>query len=212
MTNVEYYKNYFLTDVQNIMKTLNDNNKLSIHHFVRPGTEGRTKQAYLKSKSQRMFLHCFFFLVLIDQAIHAGLREEHAIFERIAGYPKFVGILSSYNSNMHPTLLLLIGTSLQDGENEYSIIKCFEELTEYFLDDYENFFHCVFPQYADSLETKSAQTAVYKTVLLEMQNAMLWKNLQKDFNFITPNIQMFRLIIKFFNETVNRKLTNLKMN
>lgn len=202
MTSIEYYKNYFPTDLQNVMATLEHGNRISIHSFISvdaDGHFGRTRQAFLEAHSPRIFLYCFFFTALIDQAIHAALREEHDSFEKIAGYPKFAGILSSYNHNMEPALLLLISTVYLDGEDEKSIVDDFKSLTDYFLNDYIDFFHNVFPEYTNRLSTRENQNRAIKNVFSAIKSEMIWEYVPKGTAIITPDKKLYRKLIDTFN-------------
>ena len=203
MTSIEYYKNYFPADLQNVMATLEHGNRISIHSLISAdahGHFGRTRQAFLESKSPRMFLYCFFFIALIDQAIHAALRGEQDNFEKIAGYPKLAGILSSYWHNMEPALLLLISTIYLDEEDEKCIVDDFELLTNYFLNDYIDFFHNVFPEYANHLSTREMQNRAIKNVFSAIKSEMIWEYVPKGTAIISPDQKLYRKLIDTFNQ------------
>ncbi len=212
MNSIEYYKEYFSTDIQNVMRTLEHGNRISIHSLISDDATdhfGRTRRAFLETKSPRMFLFCFFYTALIDQAIHSSLRSEHHNFERIAGYPKFAGILSSYWSNMDPSLLLLIATVYIKNENEVDVIKDFSDLTDFFFDDYIDFFQNIFPEYADGLETRNQQNeAIYK-VFSEISYSMQWSVVAKGTAIISPNLELYKVWILSLNEKLNKKIAKI---
>ena len=214
MSSIEYYKEYFSTDIQNVMRTLEHGNRISIHSLISNNATdhfGRTRRAFLETKSPRMFLFCFFYTALIDQAIHSSLRAEHQNFERIAGYPKFAGILSSYWSNMDPSLLLLIATVYIKDENEIDVIKDFSDLTDFFLDDYIDFFHNLFPEYADGLKTRDHQNKAINKVFNEIRYSMQWSVVSKGTAIISPNLELYKVWILSLNEKVNKKIVKMPM-
>lgn len=88
------------------------------------------------------FCFCLFFTTLIDQAIHAGQREEHSVFDLHAQYPKIVGILSGAHANVHPALLLGIATLYLDDRCADDDL---EELAQFFRQDYRHFLKDVLP-------------------------------------------------------------------
>ncbi len=184
------------------MATLEHGNQISIHSLISSdahGHFGRTRRAFLASKSPYKFLHCFFFTALIDQAIHTALRDEHYKFEQIAGYPKFVGILSSYSHNIDPAVLLLISTVYLNEQNEKSIIDDFKSLTEYFLNDYIDFFHNVFPEYTNRLSTREKQNRAIRNVFSAIKSEMIWEYVPKGTAIIIPDQQLYRKLIDTFN-------------
>lgn len=212
MNSIEYYKEYFSTDIQNVMRTLEHGNRISIHSLISDDATdhfGRTRRAFLETKSPRMFLFCFFYTALIDQAIHSSLRFEHQNFERIAGYPKFVGILSSYWSNMDPALLLLIATVYIKDENEIEVTMDFNDLSDFFLDDYIDFFQNVFPEYADGLKTSDQQNEAIYNVFSEISYSMQWGIVPKETAIISPNLKLYKAWILILNEKLNKKITKM---
>ena len=214
MNSIEYYREIFPTDIQNIMQTLGHGNRISIHSLISDDATdhfGQTRRAFLETKSPRMFLFCFFYTALIDQVIHSSLRTEHQNFERIAGYPKFVGILSSYGSNMDPALLLLIATVYMKDENEIEVINDFNDLTDYFLDDYIDFFHNVFPEYADGLKTRDQQNKAISSVYNEISYSMQWSIVSKGTAIISPNLELYKIWILSLNEKLNQKIAKMPM-
>jgi len=215
MTGIEYYKKQFPLELLNIKDTLAVGRGISIHSLISDsagGHFGQTRQAFLETKSKPQFLFCFFYTVLIDQAIHSSLLEEHRNFEKTSGYPKFVGILSSYGSNMDPSLLLLIATSYLNGENEKELTEDFKELTDFLLEDYIDFFHNVFPNYSFSLNSKAAQDKALLSIFEDIQNSMKWISVPKATAIIKPKLHLYKEWIDIFNSILEKTIDGLVNN
>lgn len=153
---ISYYKEDFgreLLMVQNAPRGTS-NDRISITSIVPDepftGMSGETSRAFKKLPYPRLFLFAYFFTALIDQAIHSALREEHSFFHRFARYPKFVGILATYDHNLHPGLLLLAATLYTPKEEEGLATEQFHSLAHFFAEDYadfivKNFFQIDYP-------------------------------------------------------------------
>jgi len=212
MTSIKYYENYFPEDLINIKATLKHSNGISIHSFISASAQdhfGQTRKAFLHSKSKYKFLFSFFYTVLLDQVIHFSLHDKHSDFENISGYPKFVGILSSYGSNMDPALILLIATVYLEGEDKDIVTEDFADFTEYILEDYADFFYNIFPQYTTDLYTKEMQEDALIIIFENMKLAMNWESVQKSINIITPDLLLYKNWINIFNMKVDEKLFSL---
>ncbi len=208
MTSVDYYKHYFQTDLLNINDTIDNYPGLSYHWLVSKSS-GKTRRAFLNTKSKMLFLFCYFYTTLIDQAIHSATNELHPDFQKISGYPKFVGIFHSSSSNMHPALLLLIATAYIDNEDEYELTKEFEDLTLFFLNDYVDFFHNIFPKYTLHLQFKDLQDNAIESIFKDIKEAMNWESVPKSINIIQPDIPLYKNWIKILNQAIITKLENV---
>ena len=212
MTSVEYYKNHFTVDIQNIMNLIAPEKRISIYSLINKdsgGFFGRTRKGFLETTSPRMFLFCSFYTALIDQAIHSSLRIEHQNFEKIAGYPKFVGILSSYGSNMDPALLLLIATVYCKDDSKEDVTKDFNDFTDYMLDDYIDFFHNVFPKYAYGLKTTDEQDEAIHQVFSDIHQAMQWDSVSKEIARLSPSLDLYKAWILLFNDKLSEKMNRM---
>ena len=112
MKAVQYYKESFGHDLKRVASATRATNKdrISIVSLVpsqsRSESFGDTAREFQRLENKVEFLFCYYFSALLDQGIHASLRDEHYHFNHFAQYPKFCGILGSYYSNLHPALLL----------------------------------------------------------------------------------------------------------
>lgn len=143
MSIVEYYQQEFSKDLINLMNSHEfAKERISIVSLVddmsAPDHYGVVRDEFNRIQKQQFFLFSFFFSVLIDQSIYSVARHLHQDFQNIAQYPKLVGILSSYWSNLHPSLLLI--ASIKHTENLENLKYDFRDLAKYLLNDYKIFF------------------------------------------------------------------------
>jgi hypothetical protein len=123
-------------------------------------------------QSPYLFLFCFFFSSILDQAVHSGLRVEHTIFDKIAKYPKIVGILSTYWHNIHPVTLLMAATFQISKNNEERATGDFEQLSNFFIEDYCDFFMNKYPQLTGRLESNADRMQACISILNKMSSAL----------------------------------------
>jgi hypothetical protein len=123
--------------------------------------------ASLEEKHRLRFLMCYFYSALLDQAIHAGLREEHPAFDNLARYPKLVGILGSAWSNLHPANLLVAATLHMQTLSSEAVLTLFDEITSFMADEYIRFFTVEYPAQTDHLRSQEAQQTAIHAVLRE---------------------------------------------
>jgi hypothetical protein len=155
---------------------------------------------------------CFFFSALIDQAVHSSLREEHSFFDHLARYPKFVGILSSYRSNLHPTWLLLAATLYADPRDATVATRDFEQLTDYFVQDYVNFFQVQYPQVTGRLKCPADRILAIRQVLGDIVQALeprevvlsLGPSTQR-----TPDLRLYRHWVSYCRDGMQQKLNEV---
>ena len=186
MNSVDYYQNQFGLDL-----TFTSENGIYGHpgqpyHPSRPkrisiydldprrvlGGEAPYKVPFRRIENKHLFLMCFFYSTLLDQSIHFSVNEEHASFDKIAQYPKFVGILSGCNHNMHPTGLLCLASIYMDLDSEDQVNKEFNELTEFIIPDTKNFFLNDYPQITGRLLTKDEAEKVVITIFETFANSI----------------------------------------
>jgi hypothetical protein len=141
-----------------------------------PGATNATPEqarafASLEEKHRVLFLMCYFYSALLDQAIHAGLREEHPAFDNLARYPKLVGILGSAWSNLNPANLLVAATLHMQTLSSEAVLTLFGELTSFMADEYVRFFTVEYPAHTDHLRSQEAQQRAIHLVLREAVQA-----------------------------------------
>jgi hypothetical protein len=149
--------------------------RISLLTFL-PGQSGPSRgQAHafrgLAAKERVLFLMCYFYSALLDQAVHASLRDEHFEFDRLAQYPKLVGILGSYHHNIHPAHLLMAATMHLEGLSEESATGLFQELTDHMADEYVRFFTAEYPAMSGRMVSATQQRRALRLVLGEMAAA-----------------------------------------
>jgi hypothetical protein len=151
MEPVRYYREEFGAELQKVCRASSSRCISIVSLLPDPipgGGDGpltRCAAAFCEVRSKPLFLFCYFFIALIDQAIHASLRQEHVHFDRLARYPKLVGILATACTNLHPAVLLLAATLyLDDSEVDEATVH-FECLADFFIEDYHVFLDVKYP-------------------------------------------------------------------
>lgn len=125
----------------------------------------------LDEKDRLLFLMCFFYSALLDQAIHSSLREEHSEFDHLARYPKLVGILGSANTNLHPAnLLVAVTVNVQALSNE-AVTALFDDLTRFMVKEYVRFFTVEYPSLTTHLQSPESQQRAILSVCQEVVRA-----------------------------------------
>lgn len=222
MNPIEYYKKIFAGDIQSIQNVTPHefkryNDRISIFSLVPganhslPGMFAKHAKAFQGLTHKRLFLFCFFFSVLIDQAIHSSLRIEHYFFDKLAKYPKIVGILSGFNSNIHPALLLLLATLYINSAEEVDATSDFKQLTDFFIQDYCDFFSLQYPALTGRLNTRQEQIFALGRVFSDIVNAFD-PSLLPDYLHIYPlpdeslNQSLYKSWTEYFYNIVKKKL------
>lgn len=127
--------------------------------------------ASLDEKDRVLFLMCYFYSTLLDQAIHSSLREEHATFDHLARYPKLVGILGSVNTNLHPANLLVAVTVHMQALSSEAVTALFDDLTDFMAKEYVRFLTVEYPSLTTHLQDPSAQQQAIRLVFQEVVQA-----------------------------------------
>lgn len=219
MDAIEYYRTVFgkeLIRIQNAIRaTIKD--RISIISLIPmedyPGSFGDHAKAFNESPSKRLFLFCFFFSSLIDQAIHSSLREEHPYFDNIAKYPKFVGILHTYFTNLHPSYLLLIATLYIPSEEENTATEEFQSLADFFTADYCHFLCEVYPKLTNRLKDTEKQSKACQAVLCDISNAMAIIYIPQSlrpYSNLQPKRDLCVKWTSYFSNKINKKLEEYK--
>lgn len=214
---ISYYKEdfgYELLAVQNAT-TATEKDRISIVSLLPseeyPGLFFDNALAFKSLPSKRLFLFSYFFTSLVDQAIHSALREEHPYFDRLARYPKFVGILVTYYHNIHPCLLLLTATIYTSKEDQDIASEQFCTLSDFFAEDYEDFILNKYPTLTGRLQVEQVRrTAVHK-LYTELSNAMALLFIPRSlrpYSLILPDIKLYEKWVGYFAEKINAKLKN----
>jgi len=213
---LEYYKSDFKQDLNLLIhSTTRKQDRISIVSLIEtmnaPDFYGVVQDSFKTLKNKSSFLICYFYSVLFDQAIHSYDRKLHFDFDKIAGYPKFVGILSSYWSNFNPLLLLLISTShIKDKENSINDFKIF---THYILSDYIDFFYNIFPKYTSELNEKQYTNIVLKDIFQDMKYSTKKKDAPIDIwdnRFNRDNIEIYYKLIDILQNEITICLLNIR--
>lgn len=169
----EYYKNVFRHDLDRIYRSggIDKDRRLSFICLMpdKPPSLVEAWTTFQSIQKKHRFLFCFFLCAVLDQAIHSGLNEDHGEFDRIAQFPKFAGILSSYHSNLHPEKLLEIAGFYVNHEDQEHVIDEFKAIVSVFLDDTISNFNNLFNRRREELQ-KHAKTPKWIVVLF---NTML---------------------------------------
>ena len=172
----DYYNTLFGTQLLEVAHADSGwKNRISLVGFIPGATNATLGQArafaLLEEKHRVLFLMCYFYSALLDQAIHAGLREEHPAFDNLARYPKLVGILGSAWSNLHPANLLVAVTLHMQTLSSEAVLTLFDELTSFMADEYVRFFTVEYPAHTDHLRSQEAQQRAIHVVLREAVQA-----------------------------------------
>lgn len=217
---IRYYRDQFGMDLLRVANATRAtiNNRISIVSLIPaasscPGGFGDIAEEFKKVKEKILFLFCFYFSALIDQAIHSALREEHPHFERLSRYPKFCGILGSYHTNLHPALLLLVAT-LYAADVDYSAITSdFEALSDFFPSDYYRFLVEEYPQLTGRLQTPSEQQKAVVQLFTELSNAtaMIFQPRSlRPYSDAEPDMNLFSTWLRLVASNINKTLNNIE--
>ena len=211
MNPIDYYKNSFahdLTIAQNIDP--NHSDRISIVSLLPDKAT-----CFDSMNSPYLFLFCFFFSAILDQAVHSGLREEHEYFANLARYPKIVGILAMYWHNIHPVTLLMAATFQISPDQKDDVTKEFETLSDYFIDDYCNFFIEQYPKLSGRLQKRDDQIRACSAILNEMSTALailFCPKTIKPYSSKEADQELVEKWVSHFRDNVNNKIAYLDKN
>lgn len=225
---IKYYENSFHQDLNLLLHlTGNKLDRISIVSLMEtmnaPGFYGLVQKSFKKIPHKSFFLISYFYSVLLDQAIHSYDKDLHQDFDKIANYPKFVGILSSCSENFNPLFLLLISSKYV--KNHDSIINDFKDFTKYIFKDYIDFFYNIFPKYTLHLNQKQINiytllnkeqyiALVLKNIFIDIKNSInresapiqIWEKIQQ------KNIKLYYTYIDIIQEEVKKIIIEKKYN
>jgi hypothetical protein len=213
---ITYYKDRFghelLHLIESTTSTIKD--RISIVHLLPPERpfirQNEQTKIFQEKTYKSFFLYCFFFSALLDQAIHSGLRSEHSYFDKLARYPKFVGILGTFHTNIHPALLLLASTLYIPASEEESALNEFRKLCDFFVKDYCDFFENEYPKITGRLDNLKDRKNAITAVLCKMSNAMalLFVPMSlKPYSSLQPKTKLYESMVLSFSTRINSKLS-----
>ena len=212
---ISYYKEDFgqeLLAIQNAT-TATIKDRISIVSLLPveqyPGLLDENARVFKSLPSQRLFLFSYFFTSLIDQAIHSALREEHPYFDRLARYPKLVGILATYHHNIHPGLLLLAATLYINKDEQAMATEQFYALSDFFVEDYEEFIVNKYPSLTGRLQTEPDRNIAVRKLYTKLSNAIALLFLPRSlrpYSSLSPDIKLYEKWMSYFIKKINKKL------
>jgi len=215
MNALEYYKNIFGPELIRIQSSVlpSDSDRLSIVSLLPsdnyPGGLAEQVKAFDETPSKRLFLFCYFFTALIDQAIHSGLRAEHHYFNNIAKYPKIVGILAMYWHNLHPAVLLLSATLYIPKDEGEKATAEFNQLANFFPNDYCDFLEKEYPKITGRLQGYEERINACRVILNEISNSMAFLFVPQSlgpYSDLKPNIKLYKNWVLYFSGKINDKI------
>ncbi len=216
---IQYYKERFGFDLLRIANasrsTVKD--RISVVSLI-PATSysggfSDTAEEFQKLEDKPLFLFCFYFSALVDQAIHAALHQEHLHFDRLARYPKFCGILGTYHTNIHPALLLLVATLYVSDEDAVSTTSNFEDLADFFPNDYYRFLVEEYPRLTGRLQTQAEQQRASTRLFSELSNAtaiLFQPTSLRPYSDSSPNQSLFKTWSGIVASNINNTLDNIE--
>jgi hypothetical protein len=211
-----YYKEDFERELRSVQYAASQReDRISIVSFLQDkhasGLIDEKARIFKSLPSQRLFLFSYFFTSLIDQAIHCALREEHPYFDRLARYPKFVGILATYWHNLHPGLLILTATLYNSKEDIDIATQQFCALSDFFTEDYEDFILNIYPSLTGRLQTEQARRAAVKKLYTELSNAAALLFIPRSlgpYSSLSPDNNLYMKWMSYFGKKINAKLND----
>jgi len=214
MEPVRYYCEEFGAELQRVRAASSDryDRSISVVSLVPDhpdGSHAERAAAFRQVRSRPLFLFCYFFTALIDQAIHASLRQEHAYFDHLARYPKLVGILAALGTNLHPAVLLLAATLyLHESESE-AATEQFKTLADFFIKDYHHFLDVKYPALTGRLTDPGERRDAVRRLFTELSSALALLFVPTSLGSYSrerPNRDLYESWVRYFNRGVNAHL------
>lgn len=205
----EYYKTIFVSEYLRIRKI--GDNSLSIAS-ISPDKQiknDREAEIFQSFPFKPLFLLCFFFHVLFDQAMHSSLREEHFYIDKLTRPLKFCGILSIAAANLHPAYLIMMATLYMNSDEKEITQEHFKKLTDYFLDDYENMILIKYPLASGDLHYFDNRKKALLKLLRTIKDATKRRpNLQlmKTFTDHSPDYVLYSEMMEYFSSKIDDKI------
>jgi hypothetical protein len=158
------------------------------------------------------FLLCYFFEVLLDQAIHTAYRTDHDKFDLQFNCPKLSGALGSLGYNCNP-MNLLVGADLYYLEDKFrEVTEPFSVLSNFFLADE---YPAVINQFLPYFPGDNGNTEIdYKRIVEVMNTGLEEANIaslgrsgstvagSKDVKFDIKQVEELRCIFQAMGEKI----------
>lgn len=182
MNPIDYYHQQFFVDLDFINGAGPYSTSDSISFFtLSPSTvlgspkqlRGCELQEFRSVEHKHLFLICYFFSTILDQAIHYKLRSEHRFFNAIARYPKFKGFLATSHNNQHPNTLLVFATVYIKHFRVLGATEDFRCLSYVILRNIREFLNETYPAMTGRLPTKNQREEVTSIVFQTIRSGIL---------------------------------------
>ena len=178
MDPIDYYHQQFPADLDFISRAGPYSTRGIISFFtLSPWTvlglkqvKGCELQEFRSVENKHLFLMCYFFSTILDQAIHFNLRSEHKFFDFIARYPKFKGFLVTSHNNMHPNSLLVFATVYIKYFSVFGATENFRSLSRIMLRNICDFRRNTYPAMTERLPTKNQREEAVSIILNTIRN------------------------------------------
>ena len=180
MDPIDYYHQQFPADLDFISRAgpYSTVGKISFFTLL-PSTvlglkqvKGCELQEFRSVENKHLFLMCYFFLTILDQAIHFNLRSEHKFFDFIARYPKFKGFLVTSHNNMHPNSLLVFATVYIKYFSVFGATEDFRSLSRIMLRNICDFLRNTYPAMTERLPTKNQREEAVSIILNTIESGI----------------------------------------
>ena len=180
MDPIDYYHQQFPADLDFISRAGPYSTRGIISFFtLSPSTvlgskqvKGCELQECRSGENKHLFLMCYFFLTILDQAIHFNLRSEHKFFDFIARYPKFKGFLVTSHNNMHPNSLLVFATVYIKYFSVFGATEDFRSISRIMLRNICDFLRNTYPAMTERLPTKNQREEAVSIMLNTIQSGI----------------------------------------
>jgi hypothetical protein len=134
-------------------------------------------------------------------------------FDRLAGYPKLVGILATACTNLHPAVLLLAATLyLDDSEVDEATVH-FECLADFFIEDCHVFLGVKYPALTRRLVDPGERHEALRRLFRELSSALALLFVPGSFGPYSrrrPNLQLYESWVLYLNRGINAHLRCLE--
>jgi hypothetical protein len=138
---VFYYRSQYREDRDTMVKLCGDQGRriYTVNLPPRESLRGNLlerKDRELEGVSNAvLFLLCYFFEVLLDQAVHSTHRHLHATFDDQFNCPKLSGVLGVLGQNCNPMNLLVAADLYYVEDQVNEVVLPFTTLSQFFLAD-----------------------------------------------------------------------------
>ena len=173
MNPIDYYRRQFRVDLEAVSAGFDSISVASLKGRKPHQYREESSLAFHALDEKRSFLFCYFFCVLLDQAVHSAAHDEHSHFDAFWRCPLFQGILGTAHTNLHPALILDAAVWQVGEEEEEASSAEFSELAGFFSDDYRRVLVEEYPKHTGRLSTPGDRIAFGKRVFGAMSEGLL---------------------------------------